>query len=96
MVIICSGCPTSVDTDGGIDLTVSYCKDQERFYVIAQTGCGYFVERSSLVSQDHKYENVIIDDILKDCSDSQNISVYIVDSAMKEINRIWMANCDLF
>lgn len=95
MVIICSGSLTSYN-EVSIDLTVFYSQDQERFYVMAQTGCGYFIERGSLVSQDHKYESIIIDDILKDCSDSQNISVYIVDSAMKEINRIGMANCDLF
>lgn len=78
------------------DLTISYDNSNERFVVAMESGAGYFVERGSLVSVDHKYEGYIIDDILNTCASPNTLRVCITSAAMEEIHKIWMANCDLF
>ncbi|MBQ2836185.1 MAG: hypothetical protein IJE68_05065 [Clostridia bacterium] len=91
------------------DVVVDYDHDKNRFYVtFVATNTGYPVERGQLVSENFKYEDTIICEILSPIDETlelvaerqfntePELDVLFSGKAYNEVHSIWMANCDLF
>lgn len=91
------------------DVVVDYDHEKNRFSVtFVAFNTGYYVERSQLVSENFKYEDTIIREILSTIGDNfdlvaepefnavPELDIAFSGRAYNEVHAIWMANCDLF
>lgn len=91
------------------DVVVDYDHGKDRFYVtFIATNSGYYIERSQLVSENFKYEDAIIREILStvggtlefvpepEFNTDPELDIAFSVRAYNEVHSIWMANCDLF
>lgn len=91
------------------DVVVDYDNEKNRFYVtFIAFNTGYCVERSNLVSENFKYEDAIIREILSTIGDTlelvaepefnaePQLDIAFSGRAYNEVHSIWMANCDIF
>ena len=86
-----------IDVELDPDVIVNYDVNSARFYVtFVETGTGYPIDRGDLVSEDFKYYGPIFDEILSGCETDDILFVVFTQSANNEVDKIWMANCDIF